>query len=403
MVLLCASAALAPAPTLAQSRPVGTPLTLEAAVERALAMNPAIAAARLARPVHTAGLRVAAERANPEVSVEIEKETPKQSFGVALPLELGGKRRRRIAVSEATILAGEAELAAVVAQTRAEVRRAYFDLVVAGRRLDLLRELRGLAERSRNTAQTRFESGDAPRLEVLQAELALSSAATEATSAEGAVVAATAKLDALLGLPPETPQQLSTAIDAGGPLVVSAVLQTARTHSSELAVLDRRIAEQRARVDLSRALRVPDAVASATLTHDAQPEFDYGWRGSLAVTVPLFTTHRAGVVVEEATLAQLVAERESTHQRIEGEVAAAAASAEAQRQAYLRYRDVILPQAEQVEQLAQDSYRLGQTGVAALLQALQASRDVRLRALDAIASFQSALADLERAVGAPLR
>ena len=70
--------------------------------------------------------------------------------------------------------------------------------------------------------------------------------------------------------------------------------------------------------------------------------------------------------------------------------------------AYARYRDLILPQAQQVEQLAQDSYQLGQTGIAALLQALQASRDIRLRSLDAVSQFQTALADLERAIGAPL-
>ena len=81
---------------------------------------------------------------------------------------------------------------------------------------------------------------------------------------------------------------------------------------------------------------------------------------------------------------------------------AAAAGAESQRLAYVRYRDVILPQAQQVEQLAQDSYQLGQTGIAALLQALQASRDVRLRSLEAVSQFEAALADLERAIGAPL-
>ena len=76
--------------------------------------------------------------------------------------------------------------------------------------------------------------------------------------------------------------------------------------------------------------------------------------------------------------------------------------AEAQRLAYMRYRDLILPKAEEVERLAQDSYRLGQTGIAALLQALQASHDIRLRSLDAIAQFHVTVADLERAIGAPL-
>jgi cobalt-zinc-cadmium efflux system outer membrane protein len=116
----------------------------------------------------------------------------------------------------------------------------------------------------------------------------------------------------------------------------------------------------------------------------------------------VFTSHKAGVLVEQATLDQLTAERHATLLRINGQVTAAAAGAEAQRLAYLRYRDLILPQAQEVEQLAQDSYQLGQTGIAALLQALQASRDLRLRALDAGSQFQAALAELERAIGAPL-
>jgi cobalt-zinc-cadmium efflux system outer membrane protein len=176
----------------------------------------------------------------------------------------------------------------------------------------------------------------------------------------------------------------------------------ARSGSAELAVLDRQIEEQRAKLALARSLRVPDIVPTATLTHDARPEFTYGWRAGVAVTVPVFTTHKAGALVEQATLDQLVAERQAAAARIMGDVAAAAATADAQRAAYVRYRDVILPQAQEVEQLAQDSYRLGRTGIAALLQALQASRDVRLRSLDTLLQLHGALADLERAIGVPL-
>jgi cobalt-zinc-cadmium efflux system outer membrane protein len=240
-------------------------------------------------------------------------------------------------------------------------------------------------------------------LETLQAQLAFETAETEAASEEGAVAAATAKLDMLLALPPATARQLSTALDSGGPVLTSAALQLAHAHSAELELLDRRIDEQRARTQLARALRVPDAAVNATLTHDAEPEFTYGWRAALSFTMPLFTTHSAGVAVEVATLARLVAEREAALRRIDADVSAAAASAEGERLAYVRYRDAILPQVQQVEQLAQDSYQLGQSGLPALLQALQASRDVRLRALGAASRFQAAIADLERAIGAPLR
>jgi cobalt-zinc-cadmium efflux system outer membrane protein len=367
-----------------------------------MAANPAIIAARLTTAINRAGLALAGERPNPEVTAEFAKETPKQGFGVAVPIELGAKRSKRIAVSEATIRAGEAEIAATIVQVRNDVRRAYFDVLVADARLGVLREIRDLSRRVRDTAQTRFDSGDAPRLEVLQAGLAFEASENEAAAADGVLIAARTRLNALLGQPLGATQTLSTALDAGAPVPLDAALNLARSGSSELTVLDRRLDEQRARLTLARALRTPDLIPTATLTHDAQPEFTYGWRAGVAVTLPVFATHTAGVLVEQSTLDQLQAQRRAAEVRIAGEVTAAAATAEAQRLAYARYRDVILPQAQQVEQLAQDSYQLGQTGISALLQALQAARDVRLRALDAMAQLQTALADLERAIGAPL-
>ena len=389
------------APAAAQVTPDNA-LTLQAALDRALAANPTIAAARLTSAIHLAGRALAGERPNPEATVEFEKETPKQAYGFALPLELGGKRAKRIAVSEATIHAGEAELTATIAQVRNEVRRAYYEVLVAEARLLVLRELRDLSQRVRDTAQARFDAGDAPRLEVLQASLVLAAAENETIAVQGVSVAARTRLNALIGQPLDTSQRLSTSLDAGGPVEVDAALNLARTGSATLALLDRQIEQQRARLALAHALRTPDLVPTATLTHDAEPEFTYGWRAGLAVTVPIFTTHSAGVAVEQTTLDQLMAQRQAAVQRMTGEVTAAAAAAEAHRQTYIRYRDLILPQAQQVEQLAQDSYQLGQTGIASLLQSLQASRDLRLRSLDAVSELQAAIADLEQAIGAPL-
>ena len=375
---------------------------MQAAIERAMAANPTIAAARLRGPINLANLAVARERLNPEGSIELEKETPKEAYGVAVPLELGGKRARRIEVAEATIRAGDAEVAATIAQVRNDVRRAYFGQIVAEQRLTILREQRDISIRTRDTAQARLDAGDVPRLEVMQAQLALAAVENEATAAEGTASAARAALNALLAQPLNTPTALSTTIDEAAPPTTEAALMLAQTASTELLSLDRQIEAQRARIQLAQALRVPDLTPTFTLTHRAEPEFSYGWRAGAAVTLPLFTTHRAGVLVEQTTLDQLTAQRQATLLRIQGEVTAASERAEAQRQLFVRYRDQIIPQAQQVEQLAQDAYQLGQTGIGPLLLALQATRDVRLRSLDAIDQLQTALADLERAMGAPL-
>jgi cobalt-zinc-cadmium efflux system outer membrane protein len=273
---------------------------------------------------------------------------------------------------------------------------------VAEARLALFDELQMLAARATDAAQQRFDAGSAPRLEVLQAQLAAAEAQNQMTTAQGETVAARATLNALLARPLDTVTPLTTSLDATTAATADVALARARSASAELALLDRRMEEQRARIALARSLQTPDVTPEATVTHGNEPEFNIGWRAAVAVAIPLFTRHRAGVELEQATLTQLTAERDAAVTRITGEVTSAAALADAQRRQFIRYRDEILPQAIEVERMAEDSYRLGQTGITAFLQALQATRDARLRSLQAAADFHSALADLERAVGAPL-
>ena len=386
-----------------QTLPVsGEPLTLDAAFARVLTANPTIAAARLRRAISVAGIGVAAERPNPEAHVEFERETPKQDFGLAVPIERGGKRGRRIDVAQAAVATSEAELAQTIIEVRSQVRKAYFTRVVAEARYAVQDELRQFALRARDAAQARFDVGSAPRLELLQAQLALAETENEVASAQAAAQAARISLNALLGFPLDSNIPLSTALDATPGLAAAVALTRAQASNAELAVLDRQIAEQRAKLALAQAMRTPDVTPDVTFTRDSEPEFMYGWRVAAAATIPVFASHRAGVRVEEATLVQLTAQRGAVLARITGEVTSASLVAEAQRTSYLRYRDEILPQAQDVERMAEDSYRLGQTGIAALLQALQQTREVRLRSLQTAQELQDALTELERAIGAPL-
>ena len=53
--------------------------------------------------------------------------------------------------------------------------------------------------------------------------------------------------------------------------------------------------------------------------------------------------------------------------------------------------------------MAQSAYAAGEKGLTDLLQALQQVRDIRLKALQSSLDFQMALADLEHAIGAPIK
>jgi len=83
-------------------------------------------------------------------------------------------------------------------------------------------DLRDFAERTRNAARDRFESGAAPRLESLQAELALAQADNEQEAARGRLEAARAELNTLIGRAPDAPADPTDTFDAGVPPPIGA-------------------------------------------------------------------------------------------------------------------------------------------------------------------------------------
>ena len=374
-------------------------LTLEEALSLARA-NPTITAARLRRAVDLAGVDVAREIPNPEARYERAKETPRDNLSVSELLELGGKRGRRIALAKAVLRTGEAELAQTEAEVAADVYLAFFGLAGAQRRLTVAREIQDLTARARDAARARLEVGDVARLDLLQAELLFYQAENEATALEGERAGARAELNALVGRDVAMPTVATEEVDLAVP-EAGAATAIALQGNTALAVLDRQVAEQQARTALARSQRIPDPTVEGTVTHGAEPEFTWGYRYAVAIAVPVFTRHNAAVRVEEATLAMVRAQRDAMAQRIRGAVASAALRAASARQQYLRYRDEILPKSREVEAMAQESYRAGQTNLVALLQSLQASRELRAKALQAAADYEAALAALRQAMTAP--
>jgi cobalt-zinc-cadmium efflux system outer membrane protein len=380
----------------------GGALSLPEAIALAMAANRTLAAARLARPIAGANVAVAGERPNPDLLLEALRETPRQAATLSLPIETAGKRRRRVAVAEADAGTGEAEIARATATIRNRVRRAFYALLAAQRRLAEDEAIVGLVQRAAGAAGDRFEAGAAPRLDVLQAQLSAAQASNEAEAARAQLLAARSDLNTLIDRPPQSVLAAAGDLTAGAVLETGSATAAALAASTELVLLDRRIATQAAKVALARAQQVPNPVVQGAITHDAPPDFVWGWRAGLTVTLPIFTTHRAEVQVEEATLTQLRAERDATAAQVAGQVTAAVAQASAAQGQALRFRDDILPRSRDVEGLAEESYRAGETGLVALLQVLQSARDLRLRAVQAGLDYQVALADLEQALGAPL-
>ena len=313
----------------------------QAAMDRALAANPTIAAARLRRAINLAGLAVAGERLNPgghgrdrkgnaEAGVRLRgaarawRQTRQADRG-----ERGDHPRRRRGAG-GHHRADRATTSGAHTTTSSSPTRGWRCCGSCA----ICRSARAIPRRRASKPATRRGSrccrptSPWPRRR------------TRPPRPKAPSIAARSRLNALLGQPLDTVQTLSTAIDAGGPVVAERGPRSSRARAapSSRCSIDGSTSSA-PEVALAEALRVPDIMPTATLTHDAEPEFTYGWRAGVAVTLPIFTTHKAGVLVEQATLDAALGRTQATLVRINGEVTAAAAAAEAQRLAYVRYRD----------------------------------------------------------------
>ena len=195
----------------------------------------------------------------------------------------------------------------------------------------------------------------------------LSQAQNDVTSARGEVTAARAELNALLGVSGRRGAGACPSRSRGPPPPdLAGASAAALTGNAELKVLRAPVDEERARVELAKAMRRPDPCVAGTLTYDAQPASSRS-DGALgfAVALPMFTTGRAGRRRRRGHAdPRHRRPRRRESRRSTAQSPPPLARAAGAHQALTRYQNDILPATMQVEQMAQESYHSGQTGIA---------------------------------------
>lgn len=392
-----------PANARGQAPPASGPLTFRAAYDLAVSRNLGLAAARRQRAIREAQVRVAGQWANPEVSFEATQDTPHENLSFGLPIEIGGQRGKRIAVAKAELALADLDERSELRTLRRNLRQAFYGLLAADERVRLCQEVLQLAERAKLVAQTRFEEGAAPRLDVLQADLGLARAQAEADLARSSRASALADLNAVLNQP--AGQAVAITGDIGEAPVTPAfddALKLAAGSNGELMAAEKEAAAEERRLALLKAERIPTPTVTFGMPMNAPDEFDVGKSIGLTMTIPLFSRNQGEMAASRATIDQIHAKAEAARRTVESEVYGALARIDAQRKQVDAYKARIVPAATELAALAEESYKSGRDSVLALIDAQRSLRDVKREFLQALLDFQTALADLEEVIGGPI-
>lgn len=378
-------------------------LTLQSALELAGKQNLDLVAVRRRRAVTVAGIQIARQRPNPTLSFEAMRDSPHQALRFEQPLEIGSKRGRRIDVAREEGVLTDVEIGLLARQIRRNTREAFYRALLARAESERLARVVQLAERLEQIARDRFEAGDVPQLEVIQAGLEVSRAQADHQVAEQREKVSMSWLNALLNKPATTNWELAGRLeDAGAIPELQELLDRARQSNPELQHLGQEQKIEESRRALLKAERIPNLAVQVGSDFNAPPDFRAGPRGGLAMELPLFSRNQGQITQSLATQQVLSAEAAAVERSVTAHIESGYFDIKAQQTQVELYSIKLLPVARQLEGLAEESYRSGKTSILTALQAQQKVQEVEQSYLQSLFALQSMLAGLEEAVGGPI-
>jgi cobalt-zinc-cadmium efflux system outer membrane protein len=388
--------------TPASQAPTGDILTLDTALSQGGAASPSLGSATAGVQAATAARTVAGLRPNPEIQATTENvvgtgpyqgvRSAETTVGVAVPLELGGKRPARVALANARLTRAQIQSAIAIADLRLRITQLYVQAAAAERRAEVLGEQAGIAANALRIASERVTAGAASPIEQQRAEVLRINAQVAAESAAREAQAARFNLTALIGQPITGPLDRAwfdritgygpqTPVEVEGTLALAAATADVNTATAQIRV--------------ARSLRTPDVTVSAyarrlEATNDTAAMF------GVSIPIPVFNNGRAFEGQARAEQTQASALRSlavlDTRQAIasaQTEVANAAATARAT-------GGPGLAAAAEAARIARVGYSQGKFDQIQLLDAERTLSQTRQTYVDALANYHDAEARLAR-------
>ena len=389
----------------------GPPLTLNAAIDEALQRNPTLIALR--GQFEAVRQRPAQERylMPPTFEAQIWQwpittvnplNTNMYMFTVQQELPGRGKRSLRATLAEKDVEVASAEIAIRARNVIKEVARAYADIALARKAIDIHLESVGLLRQFADVSTVKYAAGRSPQQDVLKAVVELSKLHEDLVMHEESVATAAARLNTLVDRDPQTPI---------GPLAEprTEVTLPASEELQRLAV-ERQPELRVAKLGVERA-----RAALAVVNREYRPDFFVGggymlmpreagaWTASMGVTWPNAPWSRGRLDARKAEATAEIEAAAAKARAVEREIRLAVheayvrAVAAGQRASLLR--SSVVPQSEHTLEVSRVAYQADRVDFLALIDNQRALLDAQLDYYRALSDRELALADLSRAVG----
>ena len=407
MIAVTCCLALLSAPARASAQAPAAKLTLAEALSLADTANPTVRAKEFEVQAVGANEVTAGLRPNPTANFLAEQfgsgsvAVTQYTFSVGQPIELGGKRQRRVDSAKAATKVTGFELADLKRQLVFQVKKSFTDILIAREALALAGQNLAALDEIERVQRFRAERGDISGLDLIRIEVERFAFERDSADARQALDAAKIALRTAIGQ-----ERVAEQFDVSGELVFPEISRS----KSELyrMALDSRpdlraaeAAREKARADIN--------LAKANAWWDVTPQVEYQRIGpdntigfGFSLPIKLFDRNQGEITRTQADAKRAEASREALLAQVLAEVDTAFVTVSTERGKVVLLRDTYLPKIRQARETIEFAYRRGGVTLLDYLDAQRTYREKSLEYLRSVSSYSTAVYALESAVGGAL-
>lgn len=317
-----------------------------------------------------------------------------------------GKRMARTEVANRQVAEVDTQVEVMRREIGVRVRKAYYDLLRSVDEHRIHNQQMDLSKQALQSATVKYTVGRVPQQDVLKAQIAMTRLADHLIMLDQQEESARAELNVLMGRDPGAPLEIIGEYGNSRALPSLAELErTALDNRPELKAIAAGGAVANAQLALARKAYTPDfTVAGGYMLMPDGSTFRNNYMAELTVSLPWLDKRKHDGEIKEAEAAVSVV-RSAHNAQVNTaffEIQQALIRARAAERSLKLYSNTLRPQAEAALKSANAAYEHDRTDFLNLIDSQNLVLDVETSYFKAAADFDSRIAELERAIGAPI-
>jgi outer membrane protein, heavy metal efflux system len=317
-----------------------------------------------------------------------------------------GKRAARREVIQKQVGESDVQIEIVKREIGVEVRKAFYDLLRSADEHRIHDQQMELSKQALQSATVKYTVGRVPQQDVLKAQIAMTRLADHLVSLDEEEQSARAKLNSLMGRDPAAPLEITGQYGFARTLPGLAELERiAIENRPELKSVTASSGVADAQLALARKAYTPDfTVAGGYMLMPAGSMFRNNYMAEVTVNLPWLNRRKHDSEIQEAEATASVVRAEHTTQVNSAflEIQQALIRARSAERSLKLYSNTLRPQAEAAMKSASAAYEHDRTDFLNLIDSQNMLLEVETSYFKAAANLNTRIAELERAIGAPL-